>query len=133
MTYWGDFHSSPAGWRTAGSRETPPHCRSCCPSLLRTPSKPCRRCGRNGRPSSAGVSPNGSAALEALKGRHFEQLEIDFGGSDQPEAFKRARRDDRSARIERVFKDYRDWLENTHMTEPEPYLQVTALFTRQPA
>jgi superfamily II DNA or RNA helicase len=69
------------------------------------------------------------AALEALKKRHLEQIEIDFSSSDQPEAFKRARRDERSVHIERVFKDYTDWLENTQITEPEPFIQVAAVFT----
>lgn len=70
-------------------------------------------------------------ALEELKGRHVTQLELDLSGSDQPEAFKRAKRDERSAHIERVFADYLDWLENTQITEPEPYIQVAAVFTGQ--
>lgn len=71
--------------------------------------------------------------LEGLKGRHMTQLELDLSGSDQPEAFKRAKRDERSAHIERVFADYLDWLENTQTTEPEPYIQVAAVFTGQEA
>jgi hypothetical protein len=71
--------------------------------------------------------------LTALKGRHLEQLELDFGGSAQPEAFKRAKREDRSTHIERVFKDHLDWLQNTQTTEVEPFIQVAALFTGRPA
>ena len=72
-------------------------------------------------------------ALETLKGRHMAQLELDLFGSDQPEAFKRAKRDERSAHIERVFADYLDWLENTQTTEREPYIQVAAVFTGREA
>ncbi len=69
--------------------------------------------------------------LNRLKQRHMEQLELDFGG--QPEHLKRAKSDDRKAHIERVFKDHLDWLQNTQMTEEEPYIQVAAVFTGQPA
>ncbi|TAK52678.1 MAG: DEAD/DEAH box helicase [Betaproteobacteria bacterium] len=72
-------------------------------------------------------------ALESLKARHISQLEFDFARSDQPVAFKRARRDERSAHIERVFADYLDWLENTQITEEDPFIQVAAVFTGHPA
>ena len=69
--------------------------------------------------------------LESLKSRHITQLELDLAGSDQPEAFKRARRIERSAHINTVFADYLDWLENTQITEEEPFIQVAAVFTGQ--
>jgi hypothetical protein len=72
-------------------------------------------------------------ALDELKGEHMVQLELDLSGSAQPEAFKRAKRDERSAHIERVFADYMDWLENTQTTEQEPYIQVAAVFTGREA
>lgn len=72
-------------------------------------------------------------ALDELKGEHMTQLELDLSGSAQPEAFKRAKRDERSAHIERVFADYMDWLENTQTTEQEPYIQVAAVFTGREA
>jgi hypothetical protein len=72
-------------------------------------------------------------ALEDLKGEHITQLELDLSVSGQPEAFKRAKRDERSAHIERVFADYMDWLENTQTTEQEPYVQVAAVFTGREA
>ena len=36
------------------------------------------------------------------------------------------------AQIERVFDDYLDWLENTQLTEDQPYLQVATVFTGAP-
>jgi hypothetical protein len=69
--------------------------------------------------------------LRTLKQRHFDQLELEFG--DQPEHLKRHKAEDRKVHLDRVFKDYEDWLENTQMTEPEPYIQVAALFTGKAA
>ena len=67
--------------------------------------------------------------MNALKRRHVEQLEIDFGDSAQPEAIKKHRIDDRRSHIERVFQDHLDWLQNTQTTEEEPFIQVAAIFT----
>lgn len=67
--------------------------------------------------------------MNALKHRHVEQLEIDFGDSAQPEAIKRHRIDDKRSQIERVFNDHLDWLQNTQTTEEEPFIQVAAVFT----
>jgi hypothetical protein len=63
--------------------------------------------------------------MNALKRRHVEQLEIDFG--DIPQL--KHRRDDRRSHIERVFEDHLDWLQNTQTTEEEPFIQVAAVFT----
>ena len=68
-------------------------------------------------------------ALEALKAQQLRQLEREFERSGQPEAFKRRRREERLRHIERIFQDYWDWLENTQLTEEEPYIQVAAVFT----
>ncbi len=32
-------------------------------------------------------------------------------------------------RIERIFRDYQSWLEDTQMIEKTPYIQVIAAFT----
>jgi superfamily II DNA or RNA helicase len=69
------------------------------------------------------------AAMDALKQRHVQQLELELGRSDQPEVFKNRRRDERLAHIDRIFRDYESWLEETQMTEPDPYVQVIAAFT----
>jgi superfamily II DNA or RNA helicase len=66
--------------------------------------------------------------LETLKVRHFGQLEGALF-TDQPEQFRKKRQDEGRFHIERIFKDHRDWLEHTQVTEPDPYLQVAAVFT----
>jgi hypothetical protein len=70
-------------------------------------------------------------AMDALKQRHVHQLEVELDASDQPDAFKTRRRDERMSHIERIFQDYEDWLEDTQMTADEPYIQVIAAFTGQ--
>ncbi|MDN5871187.1 MAG: SWF/SNF helicase family protein [Nitrococcus sp.] len=71
--------------------------------------------------------------LAKLKGRHETQLCLELERSDAPEAFKARRRDERQHHIDRVFRDYADWLENTQTTENDPHLQVAAVFTGQSA
>lgn len=71
--------------------------------------------------------------LAELKNKHVGQLTLELGKSDQPEAFKARKRDEGHQHIDRVFKDYEDWLDNTQLTEDQPYLQVAAVFTGMPA
>lgn len=73
------------------------------------------------------------AAMDALKQRHVRQLDLELEASDQPEAFKRRRREERMSHIERIFQDYERWLEDTQMTADAPYVQVIAAFTGQEA
>lgn len=67
------------------------------------------------------------AALEALRQRHLGQMELDIGSL--LESVRVKRREQRAAQIDRVFNDYMEWLENTQITEVQPYLQVVAVFT----
>lgn len=67
------------------------------------------------------------AALETLKERHLKQMELELGGLQG--GSRERRREDRAAQINRIFDDYWSWLENTQLTEPDPYLQVVAVFT----
>lgn len=67
------------------------------------------------------------SALETLRARHLGQLELDLG--NLLESVRAKRREDRAAQINRVFDDYLQWLENTQITEDQPYIQVVALFT----
>ena len=73
------------------------------------------------------------ARLEALRDRHIRQLELDFGASAAPEALVRDRRRQRQHQIDRVFEEYRQWLDETRHTEREPYIQVVAVLTGQGA
>ncbi|QKK04118.1 MAG: DEAD/DEAH box helicase [Pseudomonadota bacterium] len=70
-------------------------------------------------------------AMDDLKTRHLQQLELEFDRSDQPEHFKQRRRDDRLGHIQRVFDDYDNWLRDTHTLDDQPYIQVAAAFTGQ--
>ena len=67
--------------------------------------------------------------LADLKNKHLGQLTLALGTSDQPETFKARKREEGQQQIDRVFKDYEDWLDNTQLTEDQPYLQVAAVFT----
>jgi len=67
------------------------------------------------------------AKLEGLKARHFGRLEHSLF-TNQPEAFQKKREEEGRAQIERIFRDHAAWLKNTQLTEPEPYLQVAAVF-----
>jgi superfamily II DNA or RNA helicase len=66
--------------------------------------------------------------LEALKVRHFGQLEGSLF-TDQPEQFRKRKQEDGRIHIERIFQDHEDWLRNTQMTEADPYLLLAAVFT----
>lgn len=67
--------------------------------------------------------------LEQLKGKHERQLELEFAQSDAPDALKERRKTEKQSQIDRVFRDYQDWINNTQHTEDQPYLQVVAVFT----
>ena len=73
------------------------------------------------------------AELEALRNKHLGQLELELSRSDQPEVFKQKRKQDRMHHIERVFKEYKHWLEETQHTEDDPYIQIVAVITGQEA
>ena len=64
------------------------------------------------------------AELEDLQGRQLEQLELRL--EKVIEGVKRSRFERRSQQIHRVFDDYRQWVEDTLTTEPQPYIQVLA-------
>ncbi|SEP56354.1 SNF2 family N-terminal domain-containing protein [Ectothiorhodospira magna] len=69
------------------------------------------------------------SAMDALKQRHIRQLEQALSASAQADALKTRRRDEGMAHIDRIFKDYEDWLEDTQMIEPQPYIQVIVACT----
>ncbi len=68
--------------------------------------------------------------LERLKGYHIEQLELRFEDDKRPEAIKQQRRQGELSHIEKIFKDYRDWVELSMTTEPDPYIKIVAVFRR---
>ncbi len=62
--------------------------------------------------------------LERLQGRQMEQLTLQL--ERQLETVKRGRFEQRKQQIGRVFDDYRQWVEDTLTTEPQPWIQVLA-------
>lgn len=64
------------------------------------------------------------AELERLQGKQVEQLTLDLEG--QIETIKRGRLEQRTQQINRVFDDYRLWVQDTLTTEPQPWIQVIA-------
>jgi superfamily II DNA or RNA helicase len=64
------------------------------------------------------------AELRRLQDRQMEQLQRDL--ERQLETVKRGRFEQRSKQINRVFDDYRQWVQDTLTTEPQPWIQVIA-------
>ena len=57
--------------------------------------------------------------LEALRTKHTEQLELKFTNEQQKSKEK--------SKVERMFDDYLNWVEESMTTEPVPYLKVIAV------
>ncbi|WP_242510201.1 DEAD/DEAH box helicase [Halorhodospira halophila] len=68
-------------------------------------------------------------SMDALKQHHIEQMELELAASREVESKKARRRAEREQHIERVFRDYENWLRDTQMMEQHPYVQVVAAFT----
>jgi hypothetical protein len=64
------------------------------------------------------------ADLERLQGKQLQQLELRL--EKLVEGVRESRRAQRSQQIHRVFDEYRQWVEDTLTTEPEPYIRVLA-------
>jgi vacuolar-type H+-ATPase subunit E/Vma4 len=61
---------------------------------------------------------------QSLQAKQVRQLELRL--EKQLEQVRRSQFERRSRVIRRVFDEYRQWVEETLSTEPEPYLQVLA-------
>jgi hypothetical protein len=64
------------------------------------------------------------ADLKRLQGEQIQQLESRL--EKLVEGVRESRRAQRTQQIQRVFDDYRQWVEDTLTTEPEPYIRVLA-------
>jgi ERCC4-related helicase len=65
--------------------------------------------------------------LDGLQQDHLQQLELRFAEDKRPEAVRQQRRQGELSRIERIFKDYRDWVDLSMTTEPEPFIKLVAV------
>ena len=68
-------------------------------------------------------------ALDELRGKQVQQLEIQLGRSQQDAVFKNARREQRTRQINQAFTNYRQWVQDTMTIEPVPFLQIIAVLT----
>ena len=66
--------------------------------------------------------------LQALQDRQMQQLELRL--ENQLDTVRRGRFERRSQLIRRVFDDYRQWVQDTLTTEPQPWVQVMAAVCR---
>jgi superfamily II DNA or RNA helicase len=71
---------------------------------------------------------NTLASLKELQDKQLAQLERQLEQSREVETSKTRKRQYRAQEIDRVFDDYRSWVENTMQTEPVPFIQVLAAF-----
>lgn len=68
--------------------------------------------------------------LKRLQDRQLEQLELRLNASQLVASVKHGRRERRSQEIRKVFDEYRQWVEDTLTTEPQPFIQVLAAVVR---
>ena len=62
--------------------------------------------------------------LERLQNKQLVQLELDL--EKQLETVRKGRFQQRSQQINKVFDEYRKWVDDTLNTEPQPWIQVLA-------
>ena len=67
------------------------------------------------------------ARLDRLQGQHLEQLELQFEDDKRSDALRQQRRQNQVTRIEKIFRDYRDWVNLSMTTEPEPFIKLVAV------
>jgi len=67
------------------------------------------------------------ARMDQLQGQHLEQLTLRFDGDNRPDPARQQRRQGELSRIEKIFKDYRDWVNLSMTTEPEPFIKLVAV------
>jgi len=70
-------------------------------------------------------------ALEKLRGKRIKQMELNLSTSGGIQAIIEDKKAKEQHRIETLFDDYIQWIEDTMTTEKEPYIQVIAVFTGQ--
>lgn len=66
-------------------------------------------------------------ALERLRGKQYNQLDLRFEDSKQSEKIVMERKNKERREIDRIFDDFIEWVEDTMTTEDKPYIQVVAV------
>lgn len=67
--------------------------------------------------------------LEKLQNRQLTELNQRFIQLELPLQIKQPKHEKRTLEIHRVFDEYRNWVEETMTTEPQPYIQLVAAFS----
>ena len=70
-------------------------------------------------------------ALETLRGKRIKQMEFNLSTTGGIQAIIEDKKAKEQRRIEKLFDDYIQWIQDTMTTEKEPYIQVIAVFTGQ--
>jgi Sec-independent protein translocase protein TatA len=66
-------------------------------------------------------------ALDRLREKQYGQLEFRFMESRLPQSIVEDRKAKERRRIDQVFDEFLDWVQDTMTTEETPYLQVVAV------
>ena len=67
--------------------------------------------------------------LERLQEEHERQLDREFAESDRPDAIAEGEKRQKKRKMEQVFEDFFEWMENTMTIEDRAYIQVIAVLT----
>jgi hypothetical protein len=65
--------------------------------------------------------------LERLQEEHERQLDLEFAESDRPDAIAEGKKRQKKRKMEKVFDDFFEWMENTMTIEDRAYIQVIAV------
>ena len=68
-----------------------------------------------------------TARLKELRGRRFDQLEMQFAGEVQLTTRQLNRKERERREIERIFNDWETWVVDTMKTEDNPYIRIVAV------
>jgi len=71
--------------------------------------------------------------LKKLREKHLGQLQNELQQSKLADQFKRRKEQERRDHIDAVFNEYQNWLQETQQTEEDPYIQIIAVLTGDPA
>ena len=67
--------------------------------------------------------------LESLKAEHERHLGREYEDTDRPDSIVEPEKQRKRRRIERIFDDFFEWVENAMTIEEEAYVQVVAVLT----
>ncbi|MBI3302225.1 MAG: ATP-dependent helicase, partial [Deltaproteobacteria bacterium] len=66
-------------------------------------------------------------ALERLRTKQYDQLELRFADTQQIATIVQGRKERERRAIDQIFDDYLEWVQDTMTTEDHPYIQMVAV------